>query len=284
MSPSGVAAPSAKRSHSAGGAAAEREVQRPEGDERGAVLLHQHGRPEREPGGERPRPHVGEQQHASEHRQDDEVLGVGGEAVHRGAERQHGPRRRGDQARGRIEERPPEAGDEQRRGQVDDQEPESDGDVRLAEDAEDGRIGVVDPRQLHVVRGEVRHLAVQDQLTHVGVLALVTLERDVEQAEPEERRGQQDGAEHERLAERRRRSERGGRGFAACIGRAPGRARFPRRGVASVHGMPARSSGARTVNRGRAPRRALPGACGSSRSSASNGVRACRTRDRLHGR
>jgi hypothetical protein len=56
---------------------------------------------------------------------------------------------------------------------------------RLAEDREDQRICAVDTWRLEIVGGGIRRNAFEQQLTEVCVLALVAIERDVEQPEPD---------------------------------------------------------------------------------------------------
>ena len=113
----------------------------------------------------------------------DEVLGIGGRAQHGLAEReQRIGRGRGD-AGGRIHQ--PSAEDEdQRDGQrVGDEKPQVNGGVRAAEQREENAVDGVDAGHLHVVRLGERRDSVQQQARDVGVLALVTIERDVEEGQ-----------------------------------------------------------------------------------------------------
>ena len=63
---------------------------------------------------------------------------------------------------------------------------------RLAEGGENQGIGAVNTGRLQVVGGGVRRNALEQELAKVGVLALVAIERDVEQPEPDRRGPQHD--------------------------------------------------------------------------------------------
>ena len=61
---------------------------------------------------------------------------------------------------------------------------------RLAEEGEDQGVDRVDAWHLEVVRLGVRQNALEQQLSEVGVLALVAIQGDAEQSEPDSRSGQ----------------------------------------------------------------------------------------------
>ncbi len=65
----------------------------------------------------------------------------------------------------------------------------------LPEETEDQGVRRVGPRELHVVGQPVGWDALQEQLACVGVLALVALEGHIEQAQPDDRGGEQDQRE-----------------------------------------------------------------------------------------
>src|SRR5207244_232477 len=69
------------------------------------------------------------------------------------------------------------------RHDVDDEQPEVDARGRLAERRENQGVDGVDARHLEVVRLRVRRNPPEQQLAEVRVLALVAVERDVEQSQ-----------------------------------------------------------------------------------------------------
>src|SRR3989441_2998139 len=83
---------------------------------------------------------------------------------------------------------------------------------RLAERGEDRRVHAVDARQLQVVRLRVRRNALEQELREVPVLALVAVERDVEQAEPQRGGAEDDQAQQGPRPEARPPAHRDSRG------------------------------------------------------------------------
>src|SRR5262249_10955639 len=173
-----------------------REPEQREQDERDPVLLHHERRSEQKAAREQRRrpPRVDrpeEQERPGDRRQEDEVRG--------GREGAQTPRAEGrdreQAARGGrrdvVEQPAPEDEQENRRRQIHQQQAKVDPPGRLAEDRQDRSVRRVRPRQLHVVDQTVRRDALQDQLPGIGVLALLALERHVEQTDA-------DGADDEK--------------------------------------------------------------------------------------
>ena len=197
----------------------EKGVQRGKQDEGPAALLDDEGKTHenaaREEGEEPPRLDRPEQHEAAGQRgKEQEVLGVRGEALEPGAERQDGEDGRRRDGHGPAEEPGRDEEHDDARGRVDDEQPQMDPGDRSTEEGERGGVGGVHAGELGVIRRRVRRDSLEQELPEVGVLALVPVERRLEQAKPhrpgpEEHEGQQNpGSEARSLIHRGRRDGR----------------------------------------------------------------------------
>jgi hypothetical protein len=192
-------------------------------DERGRGLLHQEGQAEQAAGSRAasgPR-RAREQQEGGDHRQDREVLRVGDEAEDAGAEAQRRKGHRGGRSRRRVGQAASEPVEERRARRVHEREPEPDRRGALPERRQEGGVGEEDPRHAHLVGLGVGRDAREQQLRRVRVVALVALERKLEQAQAQrgrrrDRRGDEQGrGAAAQRAEGERSAGQSGRGKAA---------------------------------------------------------------------
>ena len=225
-------------------ARAEEDVEEGEEQKGAAALFDDKGRPEERPAAQKGRDtatvgRAQEDEHACEDGRQDEVLGVGRGEQELRAERQRSERRGGDRGDPRIEQPARDQEDENDRHDADDQEPEMNARGSLAEELEDQGVDGVDARHLEVVRLGVRENALEEELSEVGVLTLVAVQGDVEQSEPDSRRGQDDEAQnperpgasgaHGRISPARSRITRSAVGVSVVVSR----------GMSSRHAWPA---------------------------------------------
>ena len=125
------------------------------------------------------------------------MLGVGREAEDLRVQRLRRVEGGRDDARRRPGQVPDQDEHQDRRHRGHDDEAEMDPGGGVAEHGEDQRVGDVDARRLQVVGGGVGRHALEKELAEVRVLALVAIEREVEQPEANRRRPHEDEAEGE---------------------------------------------------------------------------------------